>query len=41
MPGNLLKELHTLATTRQAVRQREEKLVVDLREVLGRLGLSY
>jgi hypothetical protein len=38
MAANLLKELHALATTKRALRQREEKLVVDLRKVLGRLG---
>jgi hypothetical protein len=38
MANRLLKEFRTLATAKQAIRQREEKLLAGLEETLGRLG---
>ncbi len=38
MAADLLRLFRTLATEKQALRKREEKVVADLREVLARLG---
>ncbi len=38
MAANFLKTLQALSSEKQAVRKREEKLVADLRGVLGKLG---
>lgn len=38
MPADLIKAFEALSAEKEAVRKREEKLVSDLTEILGRLG---